>query len=131
MSFKSVTNIITGYFKQVASANNLVVRYDDDPRDTPADDVWMEVSVNFGTSEQIAIGVNQFRNPGIFEAKIKQPVGSGISKLLETADIVVGAFRTAIISNSVNFQTPRVVNVGRDGDNHQVNVICPFFVDEN
>lgn len=130
MSFKSIANNITGYFKQVASANSLIVRYDDDPRDTPTDDLWMGVSVNFGTSEQITTGIKQFRTPGNFEVKIYQPVGSGISNLLETADIVAGAFRTEIITN-VNFQTPRVVNVGREGDNYQVNVICPFFVDEN
>lgn len=130
MTFKSITNSITAYFVLLAATNSFVVRFDDDPTDTPSDDLWMEFSVDFGDANQIATGVKQFRYPGLVTVRIRQVVGSGTSNLLSTADIVAEGFRTAMISG-VNFQVPKIKNVGRVKDDWMFNVICPFFIDEN
>jgi len=131
MSFENIANQITTYFNDLAIANNFAVRYDNDPSDTPVDKPWIETRLDFGDSRQLEIGVKSFRNVGIFNAMIHVVIGAGIAKALEMADIIAEAFRTAVISSVVNFQTPKIVNVGRIGSDWQINVICPFFVDEN
>jgi hypothetical protein len=114
----------------LATANSFVVRYENDPTDTPTDEIWMEVKVDFGNSNQITIGVKQFRNPGILTVMIKSKTGKGSAPALAVADTIVDWFRANIISQ-VHFQTPRIEKVGRVDDDYQVNVICPFFADEN
>jgi hypothetical protein len=131
MSFESIANSITTYFHGVATANNFVVRFDNDPRDTPADRPWIQTNVDFGDSRQFEIGVSSFRNVGIFNAMIYISIGQGIAGALSVADVIASAFRTTVIDGTINFQTPRIVNVGRVDDNWQVSVLCPFFVDEN
>lgn len=127
--FEGITNSITTFFKALATAKNFVVRYDNDPRDTPTDKIWMKVGVDFGNSQQAEIGVPTFRNIGIFNIQIKTPIGIGSADALNVADIIVTAFRTTIVDEIINFQFPRIENVGRVEDNHQINVICPFQVD--
>lgn len=131
MSFESIANSITAYFHTVATANSFIVRFDNDPRDTPENKPWMKTSVDFGDSRQFEIGVNSFRNVGIFNAVIHVSIGQGIADVLSIADIIVTAFRAVVVDGVINFQTPKITNVGRVDDNWQVNVICPFFVDEN
>jgi len=134
MSFKSIANSISSFFSTLATTNNFVVRYDNDPRNTPTDKIWMNVNVDFGDSHQAEIGVPTFRHIGIFNVRIKIPIGLGVADALDIADIIVAGFKGAnglpiILDGIINFQTFRIENVGRVEDNHQVNVICPFQVD--
>lgn len=128
-NFAGITNNIIAFFHIFAETNNFVVRYDNDPRDTPNDKIWMNVSVNFGDSHQAEIGVPTFRNVGILDVKVKTPIGIGSAEALDIADIIAAKFRTVIVDEIINFQTPRIEIVGRVEDNFQVNVICPFQVD--
>lgn len=129
LGFELITNKITSGFKILATANSFVVRYENDPTDTPGDDTWIKVSVDFGTSNQIATGVKQFRNPGNLTIEIKSKIGKGSAPALSVADIIVEWCRAEVI-NGVNFFTPRIEKVGRVEDDYQVNVICPFYMDE-
>jgi len=131
MSFESIANSITSFFNTLAEANNFVVRFDNDPGNTPTSKPWMKASVDFGDSRQLEIGIDSFRNVGIFNVMIYVSIGMGIADALEVADVVAAAFRTAVVDGMINFQTPKIVNVGRVEDNWQVSVICPFFADEN
>lgn len=131
MAFKNIANSITTFFNTLATTNNFVVRYDNDPRTTPTDKVWMNVEIDFGNSDQAEIGVSTFRNVGIFNVRIKTPIGVGSADALDVADIIADAFRTTIVDSIINFQVPRIEKVGRVEDNYQVNVICPFQVDTN
>jgi len=127
--FAGITNSITAFFHTFAEENNLVVRYDNDPRETPTSGVWVNVSVVFGSSYQAEIGVSTFRNMGIFNVRIKVAIGEGLAGILNITDEIVEKFRTVIIDEVIDFQTPRIEIVGRVEDNFQVNVICPFQVD--
>lgn len=127
--FVKIANSITIFFDAFANINNFVVRYDNDPRDTPTSGVWMRVSTEFKDSNQAEIGIPTFRNEGSFNVKIKILLGQGIADALSIADIIAAKFRTTIVDETINFQTPRIENVGRVEDNYQVNVICPFFAD--
>ena len=129
MAFKDIANSITTFFNTLAITNSFVVRYDNDPRATPTDKVWMNVEIDFGNSDQAEIGVSTFRNVGIFNARIKVPIGQGSADALHIADIIAMGFRTTIVNKIINFQFPRIENVGRVEDDYQMNVICPFFVD--
>lgn len=128
-NFENIANSITTFFNVLATTNSFVVRYDNDPRETPSSGAWMNVNVDFGDSHQAEIGVPTFRNVGIFNVRIKIPIGQGIADALTIADVVAAGFRTVIVDEIINFQTPRIENVGRVEDNYQVNVICPFQVD--
>lgn len=127
--FAGITNSITTFFNALAGVNNFVVRGENDPTDTPADKIWMKVNVDFGDSQQAEIGVPTFRNIGIFNVQIKTPIGIGSADALDIADIIAEKFRNKIVDEIINFQVPRIEKVGRVEDNYQVNVICPFQVD--
>jgi hypothetical protein len=126
--YERLTNQITTYFQSIADSNNLIVRYDDDCRDTPSNELWCFCSIDYGSCNKSSIGANRFRNIGNLNIKIKNPIGLGISEILSTADIVANAFRNINLNNII-FEVPRVRNVGRIKDDHQYNVICPFFSD--
>lgn len=129
MAFESIVNSITTFFNALANANNFVVRYDSDPRDTPADKAWMNISIEFKDSRQAEIGIKSFRNKGNFIVKVFISIGQGVADALSIADIIAAEFRTVVVDGTINFQTPTVRNVRRVGDNWEVDVICPFFVD--
>ena len=129
MGFQSITNSITTYFQDVADANSLTVRFDNDPRPTPTDNLWCRASINFENSQPKEIGKNSYRNSGNFVIEIYYPIKMGISFILRVVDKIVTQFTEITINEIVKFQTPKVKNIGRVEDNHQVNVICPFEVD--
>ncbi|GAG45840.1 unnamed protein product, partial [marine sediment metagenome] len=129
MSFESLANSITTYFETLAVANNYTVRYDDDPRKTPVNGLWCEVSIDFGSNEQKEIGINSFREVGNLTVKIKSEIGLGLNSKLIVADVIATAFRRIDVDSVVIFKVPRIVKVGRVEDNFQVNVICPFQYD--
>ncbi len=127
--YESLINQITAYFQDIADTNNLTVRYENDPRSTPADGLWCDCNIDFGDTDQSELGVASFRHIGNFVVKIKNPIGLGTSELLQTADIIASAFRTTDL-NRIIFNVPRIRDVGRVDDNYQFNVICPFFSDK-
>ena len=62
MGFQLIANSITAYFQDFANANSLVVRYDNDPRETPSSGLWCNCSINFDSSEQKEIGRIRLNN---------------------------------------------------------------------
>lgn len=128
MGFQDICNSITAYFQDICDTNSLTVRFDNDPRVTPTSGLWCKFGIDFGTSEQKELGINSYRNPGNVVIKIKNEIGLGLSDLFAKADIIAAAFRVVDVSGII-FRVPRIVKVGRVEDNYQVNVICPFFID--
>lgn len=128
MGFKQIVNSITTHLQNVCDINNYTIRYDDDPRATPTSGLWLECNVDIGNSEQKELGINSFRNIGNLVVKIKKESGSGLSDLLAAADIIAIAFRVVNVGDII-FKVPRIVKVGRVEDNYQINVVCPFFID--
>lgn len=128
--YESVAAQITKYFKVLADENSLVARYDNDLRNTPTDDLWCDVLIDFGNSEQRELGLtNSFRVVGNLSVRIKNAVGLGIGEQLIAADTIAAGFRSENVGR-ISFETPRVANIGRVGDNNLINVTCPFFVDK-
>lgn len=119
---------ITTYFSTVATTNSWTVLYDNDPTATPSSGLFMEFNIDFGESEQKELGINSYRNLGNAIIKIKNDAGLGLGGILAEVDLVVAAFRSVNVGAAV-FRVPRTVKVGRVGDLYQVNVICPFYLD--
>lgn len=131
MGFETITNTITTAVNAVMSTNSLTARYDNDSRDTPTDDYWVHVSLEYGESNQVEIGEPLYRTPGILTMMVHGPLQSGAAGCLSRADILATAFRSVTLGVFIKFRTPKIVNVGRIGDKWVVNVICPFHADEN
>lgn len=128
MGFVSFTNSITAYMQDVADTNSLTVRFDNDPRATPTSGLWCECNIDYGDSGQKELGINSYRNFGNFIIKVKNDIGLGMGNVLSIVDIIATAFRTVDIGNII-FKVPKIVKVGRIEDNYQINVICPFHID--
>lgn len=127
--YEQITNNISTYFNILAELNNLVVKYDNDLSEIFTDEIWCESRIDFGKAEEADIGTDYLRIPGVFNVIIHSLIGQGIADVLNIANIISTKFRSSIVDETINFQTPRIENVGRVEDNYQVNVICPFFAD--
>jgi len=127
--YESLANQITTYLQNIADLNGLLVRYDNDSRETPAENLWCEASVDFGNSEKSDLGIESFRNTGNLNIRIKNSIGLGTGELYATADIMAEAFRRKNL-NRILFEVPRIRNNKRIKDDYQLSVICPFFTDK-
>lgn len=130
MGFESIANSINSYLQVVADTNNYTIRFDNDPRTTPTETLWLESSIKFGDSQQIELGINSHRNFGDLIITIKNGIDLGIGGLLEVADIIGAAFKSVDIDTIV-FRVPSIKNNGRVNDNWEVEITCPFYIDEN
>lgn len=129
----TITNDITARFKTQVADNeaSLTVRYPNESNvKAPDDQVSCTVSVVPGDSQQITVGVDQFRHVGLMSALIKAPAGDGIGEMKRIADVIVTAFRNVTTANNVRFKTPRVLDLGRKDQSHEIAVQCPYWVDE-
>ena len=151
MGYAELANTITTAFQVFADLNSYVVRYDNDPRDTPTDDVWLEVSVEFDSTESRDIATPKYRTTGMLRVTITDNIGKGIYQVLAVSDLIEVQFsntkitdvlfRTAIISkrgrtsdNISNNRSGRQVNSNQagnagGGDQYQVDVVIPFQYD--
>lgn len=128
--YERTANQITSYFQGIADTNSFVVRFDNDPRSTPTNDVWYLASVDFGVANQHELGTTaSFRVVGSFNIRSQDALGTGIGVLLENSDTITTAFR-AFNLGRIAFSIPSINNTGRIGDNFQVNVTCPFMIDK-
>ena len=130
MSFQNSANLITTYLQTLADTNNYEIRYDNDPRPTPTENLWLECKIEFGNSEQIELGIDSFRNSGDLIIIIKNSVGLGTGELFETAVVITDAF-TSVDVDSITFRVPSISEKGRVEDNWEFEIICPFYINEN
>jgi hypothetical protein len=150
--FTEATN--NGYFTVVsATANKLVVsgatltteaagdtvsilsalptQYDNDGAMVkPEGARWCRFSIRPGETLQVETGgTSRYRTSGVAIAQIFEQIGQGDKDHLVIADAIKTAFR-AVSASGVRFQTPYHEVIGRQGDEWQVNVVIPFYVDE-
>lgn len=131
MGFEDITNAITTQVASLMQSKNYTARYDNDPTATPKSGYWCHVSLSFGNADQIELGGGLFRKVGILTIQIVGPVNEGSKTFSTMADIIVAFFKNLTIGGYIKFRSPRIENVGRIGDNWNVNVLCPFHADEN
>lgn len=95
---------------------------------------WARVTVRHATGEQATLtdgsGKNRFRRTGTVFVQIFTPFGDGLSKADALATIAARAFEGKETPLHVWFRDVRYVEVGRDGQFYNVNVLADFEYDE-
>lgn len=132
-NFEGAFNTIRSKFKtDIAEGLPLPTQYDNDPTEPEKKSIWCRFTVLPGDSKQASLGspgANVFRTPGIAIAQLFGPVGNGDAVLLQKADDIIEHFCNQY-SSGVHFGTPSIKSIGRSGAFWQVNVSCPFWVDQ-
>ena len=134
--FSSLNSHFYDLFMAIQTAVNTIangilpVHYDNAPFDRPVDLPWARLTILTGESIRADLGsLNiRYRNPGIAIFSVFTPISIGMQKSNELVDYLAGQFRS-ITSNRVTFRTPDVKYIGREGNEWQTNIICPFFSD--
>jgi len=128
---ETLKNKIRTKFKtDIETALTVPVLYDNDPRDPrPDDSLWIRLAILLGTKEQVSLGdKKRFRQPGIIVASIFTQIGKGTKDSDSLADSITTAFQAQTV-NGVVYMTPYQVPVGRQGQDWQANINCPFYSD--
>lgn len=131
--YNDLHNTVRNRFKvQVEDVESVTTLYDNDPTDEPDAAIWVRWQVQPGQAFQAETGgiKNNHRVPGFGIAQIFGEINLGDKIILELADKIKDAFLT-VTQNGVIFQTTFLTIVGRQGNNWQVNVNCPFYADDN
>jgi hypothetical protein len=123
MSYKSTLDAITDY---VDTNITQETRYPNDPRANPDTFPWVEVGVDWGVSNQITLGIGQYRTIAVLRMVVHGELGVGAGQVTILADTIRDLFKTISIGSNIRFQTPRVEPVGRVDGEYMATVICPF-----
>jgi len=111
--YEKLSNDLSAYFQtNIAEWHNIPVRYDNDPRSTPDDDIWMEYSIDYGSANIFQLGLSNSRHKGAIVAKIKSQLGVGQAPILDIVDRINTTFINICI-NKINFAVPQISNVCR------------------
>lgn len=132
MGYESWANTIRGRVKtEIADALSLTVQYDNDESVTkPRGSSWIRAAVLFGEGPQVTMGTSRrYRVTGLLRLQIFIPSGQGDEAVLEIIDVATTAFRGVKVSG-ITFRSLVVNPLGLVGDEWQVNIDCPFFVDD-
>lgn len=110
---------------------NIVLAFENQEAANPAlYNEWVRISVLFGDSKRMQIGIGAYRHPGLVTAQIFIRKGIGIDRGVEIADLISGALRDQVVSNVIML-VPSVIKVPvMDDVWHQVQVATPFYFDE-
>lgn len=134
MTINETFNLIRKRFNdEVATPESLITQYDNNKVDNPDNTLWCRFSILPGASRQVSggsPGSNRKRAVGVAVAQLFTPYGKGTEAAELLAEIIKGKFESLSVSTII-FRTPSITVVGRtnDGDEWQINVNCPFQVD--
>ena len=129
MTFEAMHNAIRSRFRtQIEGPLSLATLYDNQNADPPDDAVWCRLTVLNGDARAVELGGTLDRSNGVMTAQLFGPIGLGDASLLRIADRIAAAFKRAA-ADGVRFQVPYVNNLGRNHNNWQINVVCPYVVD--
>jgi len=114
---------------EIGVTRDVKVQYGDHPFERP-EALWVRCTLQFGESRQVETGgTKRQRVTGLIVAQVFDPVNEGDADATEMADWIAAAFR-AVSANQVTYQMPRIEERGRDQNEWQIDVICPFYSDE-
>ena len=95
---------------------------------------WARASIAHNAGRQATLagadGTRRWRRQGILTVQIFTGVGSGLAVSDSLSKIVVDAFEGATTPRQIWFRNVRLIEIGPDGDWHQVNVLVEFEYDE-
>jgi len=108
------------------------VQYDNAPFERPNNILWAHFMIQDGTSLQKSFGDqgnNRDRTQGIVMAVTYGQLEIGDAAQIKLCNFIKNAFRK-VTDACVVFQVPSLTVIGRFESWHQVQVACPFYVDD-
>jgi len=114
---------------RVATPQGLNTFYDNAPIPSHVKGTtWCRFTVHFGEPYMRTCGTLEYAVRGQGIAQLFVPTNIGDGATLALADAVVAAFRDLRLVE-LAFGIPGVIRVGQYDDEYQVNVVCPFEVE--
>lgn len=94
------------------------------------DEEFIRVNILTGTRYQASLGgtVNTYRIPGVVIIQIFCPLNKSTIRSLYLSDLIITFLQSQVIG-SVNLKTPYISFQGSEKSFYQVNMTCPFYVD--
>ena len=103
------------------------------PIETLEDSTWIRLTINFGESQQVAMGGGtsgkRVRTVGVAAVQIFQPNGLGDGQLFRLADSLASIWQVSTIQGIV-FRAASAQPIQRDGPWMILPVFTPFHADE-
>ena len=108
------------------------VQYDNAPFDKPENEKWVHLMIVESSSLQASMGgdTNRDRTRGTVMAVTFGPLNVGDGAQLALAQFIKNDFRKTEFE-CVVFQMPEITPIGRFKNWWQINVACPFYVDDD
>ena len=135
MTINEIFNTIRKRFNdEIATPETLITQYDNNKLDNPDGELWCRLTILPAVTRQVSIGSpgnNRERMLGSVVAQLFSPYGSGTKDSELMAEKIKNKFKQLSVSGVI-FRNPSITVVGRtgdDGDEWQINVICPFNSD--
>ena len=82
------------------------------------------------TRRELGNGLTTRRTPGVAIAQVFTVAGQGTKLSGEIVSLLLTVFDPRETVDGVNYRTPYETRVGRSEGEFQVNVTCPFWIDE-
>ena len=127
MDYKAFCSTIRQKFKEFVT---VPTKFPNAPWKAPADSKYCVLTILTGESMQKSIGVlEKFdRTPGVAIAQVFCPSGTGTQWSHDVAILIKANFQQ-VTYDGVVFKTPTIRDIGFDNGLYQLNVNCPFYVD--
>ena len=115
------------FIDAIATPQDLIARYDNQPDLEREDALWCRFSVAQGSGEE-EIGRGLTSTVGVAASVILAPLGSGSAAALALADAIASAQRAKTISG-IRYGSPTLTRAGRVGPWWQLRLSSPFTFD--
>lgn len=135
LTYKEAQDEIFTVFKAAWDTTGYYVHYQDVqiPRST-SEAPWAVVSLQHTAGFQATLsggnGARTFTRVGFLTVKIFTPSGKGLQEAYDLAKVVSDAFEGVSTPKGVWFKDTRLLEVGVEGEFHQLNVVIDFTYDE-
>lgn len=134
MNSNEARDQILGVFKDAWDDTGYPALYTDIPGGIPQEEgPWARALVRHVTGQQASLagesGARRWRETGIVIVQVFAPVGDGMVRVYELAQLVKNAFRDAK-NLDVWFRNTRIKEVGTSGSFEQINVTTDFIYDD-
>lgn len=130
MSWESIIQEIEKRFKTEWASTTPIV-YGNLPKPKSiGNQNWVRLTTQLGESQRITLGSTFYRTPGIIMVQIFTPTNESELPSMSLADTASAIWRAQQFSG-ISCNTPSVNRIGKVSGWNQVNVVCPFYSDEN
>lgn len=119
------------YVADVETAMGLTTQYENMPFTRPEDTMYAKFTIIPGGTQQQSLGAptKRFRSTGLLIVSVFVPLETGDQDVVQKCDAIALSFASKTYQ-SVVFNTPSVIRVGRVDKWWQYNVSCPWYLDK-